>query len=119
MENEIFEIGLLEPSQWQEHASTLDRAQARLLIAIIKEALNCLRGTGGTSREKGGSTACPQQRRLYREARAWFLDKDTTSCFSFINIATRLNIEHRRVAREIEERFPDLPPLERKNRARR
>lgn len=73
------------PSQWHDRVQQSAKPEEKLLWAMVQEALLCL--------QKYRTIHTPSGKRLFAEARDWFLSDDKDWPFSFINICLYLGLE--------------------------
>ena len=82
--------------------------EQRLALAVLEDALACLRGTAtlgyGNIRRAGRKTL------LQTEAQDWFASHDASSLFSFINVCAALGIDHDWLRRRLRRRSHHDPP---------
>ena len=78
----LFSPSLVLPEQWQTPRFIC--GEQRLMLAILEDALRCLRL---------GHPASTRKARLYTEAHEWITRRDAQWPFSFENICTMLDLD--------------------------
>ncbi|MGH7819547.1 MAG: hypothetical protein ACREQ9_07235 [Candidatus Binatia bacterium] len=80
----------VQPSQYfRRRASSVLTGERRLLASVLKDALDTIRRTAGSSR--------PRDRKLGREATRWLYSEETSSVLRFRTICELLDIDAHRV----------------------
>ena len=79
-----FEVDVILPAQMWGGAGTQVTPEKRLMIAILEDAIMCLRKYHSVKRGAG--------RRLFQDARRWVLERGSAWEFSFQNICEALDI---------------------------
>jgi hypothetical protein len=110
----LLSVAAVLPAQfYSEAVQPADGARA-LMLAVLKEALDCVR----LQYLKSGRRV----QRLAREAEEWFFTNDLHWLFSFVNICAALNLEPAAVRQQLRQwkakNGQSLSPLQRREPAR-